>query len=452
MDKVRPAAGIVPVRRQESGWSVLLVQRGRQGRFFPGYHAFPGGGLEPTDADLSQTAARELFEETGLWVGHRQPPADLRRAWLERKISWAGLLAEHPLRPGDLMPAGLRTTPEYALIRFSAQFYLWECPAHQQAEIWPGELEQGDWWTPEQALSAWQAGEICLAPPTQDSLQGLCRALNLEQASQNLCALPEHTPDPIRVRPDLTYLPLLTPTLPPARHTLCFILGQQSVIVVDPGSSDPDQQARLDAVLQGRQVEAVLFTHHHPDHVGGRNWAEERNYPIWCHAQTARLAQLSPARILHDQERIGPWEVLHTPGHASGHLALWHPATATLLSGDLVSGVSTILVSPPDGNMADYMQSLERTRALQPRLVLPSHGGPFGPGSDLLGQTLRHRQQREERVIQALGGSIKEILARAYADVSGPALKWAEISLLAHLQKLEGEGRAQRRDERWCPA
>ena len=449
MSKVRPAAGILPLRLGPDGWSALLVQRGRKGRFFPGFHAFPGGAMDDQDGDHPTCAARELWEETGLWVGPRQPPPDLRR----RGLAWNELLADYPLDLSQLRPAGVRTTPDYALIRFRAQFYAWLCPPGQVAEVWPGELESGAWWNVSEALEAWRSGQIFLAAPTQDSLHALAEAPEWETALQNLCAFPEHTPDPIRIRPGLVYLPLITPTLPPAQHTLCFLLGTEKVVIVDPGAPDSHQLERIKSVLQDRPVEAVLFTHHHADHVGGLDWCLQRDWPIWAHPQTAsQLGLATLDRQLHDGDQVQDWQVLHTPGHASGHLALWEPATKILLCGDLVSGISTILIPPPDGDMGDYFASLRRCQQLQPRLVMPSHGGPFGPGSDLLGQTLQHRLDRESKVLAALGGTFAKILRQAYADVSGPALKLARISLLAHLQKLKREGRAQCRDDRWLPA
>jgi glyoxylase-like metal-dependent hydrolase (beta-lactamase superfamily II)/8-oxo-dGTP pyrophosphatase MutT (NUDIX family) len=453
MVKVRPAAGILPLRRSPEGWSVFLVQRGRAGRFFPGFHAFPGGAMEDDDDHHGLCAARELWEETGLWVGPRQPPAEIRREFLEGKRTWPQVLLDYPLALEALRPAGIRTTPDYAVVRFRAQFFAWDCPLTQQAEVWPGELEHGAWWSVTDALEAWRQGRIFLAAPTQDSLHALAQSPDWDPVCQLLCSFAEDTRDPIRLRPGLAYIPLCTPTLPPARHTMCYLLGEQNVIVVDPGASDPQQLERIERVLQGRAVQAVLCTHHHGDHVGGLDWCVERGWPIWAHAKTAALLSHIPvARHLQDGETIAGWQVLHTPGHASGHLALWEAETGILLCGDLVSSISTILIPPPDGDMGDYLNSLRRCRQLRPRLVLPSHGGPFGPDSDLLGKTLQHRLEREAKVVEALGRPFGEILERAYADVAGPARKMAEMSLQAHLHKLEKEGLAQRREDAWFPA
>ena len=451
MSKVRPAAGILPLRRHNDHWLVYLVQRGRTGRFFPGFHAFPGGVQESQDSDLPHCAARELWEECGLWVGPLQPPPGLRQEWLNGHVPWAEVVDQYPVDWGQLLPAGIRTTPDYALVRFRAQFYVWDCPLRQLAEVWPGELEGGRWWRVEEALEAWRQGQIFLAPPTQDSLIGLSESQTLAEAAERLSSYPEDTADPIRMLPGLSYIPLDTPTLPPARHTLCFLLGEEkAMLVVDPGSADLEQMARVER--HAPNPEAVLLTHHHPDHVGGVARCRELGWPIWAHRRTGELLGIKLDREIGDVEAVGSWVAFHTPGHASGHLALWNERWKILLCGDLASGVSTILVPVPDGNMGDYLDSLRRCISLRPNLVLPSHGGPFGPGSDLLGQTLKHRLERESRVQQALGGTFEQVLAVAYADVSGPPLEYARISLKAHLEKLQRDGKAHLAGERWLPA
>lgn len=438
--EIRGAAGVIPVRRRPDGWQVYLVQRGSKGRFFPGFHAFPGGGMEACDEeDPRLCAVRELWEETLLWPG--QPPAVRDR----------GRLPDSP-ELHRLRPAGIRTTPDYVLIRFRAHFFLWECPPDQEPEVIPGELLHGRWWDLQEAVEAWTRAEIFCAAPTSDSLQALLRASTWDEAEARLCAIPEHTPDPIPVYPGLAYIPLETPTLPPARHTLCFLLGEESLVVVDPGSADPGQLQRLDRVIGDRTVEAVLFTHHHPDHVGGLSWAQERGIPLWMHRSTADPLGVRPDRELRDGDFVGEWQALHTPGHASGHLALWHPQRRVLLPGDLVSGISTILIASPDGDMADYLQSLRRCIDLQPRLLLPSHGGPFGPGNRLLENTLAHRLERERKVAAALGGTFDEILETAYADAGGPARQLARLSLQSHLRKLVKDGVARQFEDRWLPA
>jgi glyoxylase-like metal-dependent hydrolase (beta-lactamase superfamily II) len=230
------------------------------------------------------------------------------------------------------------------------------------------------------------------------------------------------------------------------------LIGHERVLIVDPGSADPIQLTRISHVLQGRTVEAVIFTHHHGDHVAGMDWCRQQGWPLWGSRPTGHALGVAWDRHLSDADRVQDWQVLHTPGHAAGHLALWHSATGILLSGDLVSGVSTILVPDEAGAMRAYLASLKRCIELSPRLVLPSHGGPFGPSSGLIERTLDHRLQRETKVCQALAtGPIDfdRLLARVYDDVQGAARELARISLASHLRKLVEEGRAQQKNGHW---
>src|SRR5262249_33001183 len=151
---------------------------------------------------------------------------------------------------------------------------------------------------------------------------------------------------------------------------------------------DPGEQRRLFAVLDGRRLDAVVLTHHHPDHVGAANACAERyRVPILAHPWTARaLAGRVPVTPeLHDGQRpdLGPaphgrgrWhlEALHTPGHAPGHLAFHEPAYQLLFTGDMVSTLSSVVIAPPEGDLAAYLESLRRLAGYPARLLLPAHG------------------------------------------------------------------------------
>lgn len=460
---LRPAAGIIPVReRPGSPLEVFLVHRSVRGSFFPGYHAFPGGAQDQGDSDIPglpatlACALRELFEETGMWPG-AAPGSERRRALLDGG-SFREILAEFPPRIDKIVSAGIRNTPAYSPIRFTAQFYLWDAAEAGPAEIWPPELESGAWWPLEKALAAWRSNEIALAAPTQSALLALAHGPTPEDAAAQLVLQDEETGDLIPAAPGWAYVALRTPTLPPAQHTLAYLIGEEDFVLIDPGSSEPEELSRLEGVLGERRPRAVIFTHHHSDHVGGRHWAAERGYPLWGHARTAELVPDVPwARFLEDGDKIAlgnqqELTVLHTPGHAPGHIALWEEKRAILLAADLVSSVSTILVAPPEGDMAQYLAGLSRCRALKPRLLFPSHGGPFGPGSDLLGKTLEHRLAREKKIFESLQVApqdLETLLATAYDDAAPATLPLARASLLAHLEKLRAEGRAVQTDSGW---
>ncbi len=228
-----------------------------------------------------------------------------------------------------------------------------------------------------------------------------------------------HDTDVIRPR-DLSWgvkvFPCKTETLPPATHTNCYALGGSRVVVVDPGPTRQTEQQELVAWLAGmnadhRRVEAVLLTHHHPDHVGAADFlASALNVPIWAHEATASLLPRFPiSRMLADGDVIElagrvnhGWRVLHTPGHAPGHICLFEPALRVLVLGDMVASQGTILIRPQDGDMTEYLHSLERLARLASTLGLPAHGQPIESPVDVLRATYEHRLARERAVLDAV--------------------------------------------------
>lgn len=440
------SAGVIPVR---SG-RVFLLERSPSLRFLPGFHSFPGGVLEDCDRatlvdsgdELAACAARELLEEVGL-LPDRPASPELRRAVLDRSARLERLDASRFIK------AGVRITPPYMPRRFRTQFFLLELTDEEEPEVWPGEASGGRWWAVEEALQAWREGSIFLVAPTLSALETLL-ARSPREAAALLEQMPHGTgvPGPtIPLSPVLRCLTQESATLPPARATMTCLAGS---VLVDPGSALSGELERLRQALDEFPVSEVLLTHHHPDHVAGALAARSWGLPLAAHPETARRLSFAVDRLVEEGERWGDWVALHTPGHAPGHLSLWHQGRGLLLAGDLTAGYGTILIDPEDGgDMAVYLTSLERIRALSPRLIVSAHGPPFGPGSDLPGKLLAHRLERERKVLQALPGSLPELLGRAYADVQGPAAELARRSLLAHLLKLEREGRAVRQGNAW---
>lgn len=257
--------------------------------------------------------------------------------------------------------------------------------------------------------------------------------------------------------PGIRVLALRTPTLPPAAHTNVYLVGPQAgpVVVVDPGSPYPDQQAVLDTVLAELPIAAVLLTHHHGDHVGGAAALAARwNVPIAAHAATARrlAGRVAVSVLLDDGETFHGATAVHTPGHAEGHLCF--EIGEASIAGDMVAGIGTILIDPSEGDMAAYLASLERMRDRAATTLLPAHGPAIRDGRAKLTEYLAHRRMREERAAAALAGAprtLGELVPVVYSDT--PPVLWplAERSLLAHLIKLERDGRARASEdrERW---
>jgi len=249
-----------------------------------------------------------------------------------------------------------------------------------------------------------------------------------------------------------------TPTLPPATHTNSYALGSREVILVEPATPYEDERrawvewARA-LPSQGRTPIAIVATHHHEDHVSGAEFlARETGLPLWAHEATR--ARLDPsvqiARSLREGEiLLGSWRVLHTPGHAPGHICLHDEASGALVCGDMVASVGTILIAPGDGDMRVYVEQLARLEALGARVALPAHGDPIDEPSSLFRRYIAHRGMREEKIVEALRGrerTAADLVPDAYADTPAHLWPFAALSLQAHLDKLVSDGRVAVRE------
>ena len=280
---------------------------------------------------------------------------------------------------------------------------------------------------------------------------------------------------PRHVARGVELFPARTPTLLPATHTNSYALGDREVLLVEPATPYEDERREWLAwarafSTQGRRAVGIVLTHHHPDHVGGAEvFSRELGLPLWAHEATAaRLPELRIDRRLVDGEELvlegevpSRWRVLHTPGHAAGHVCLLEEATGTAVVGDMVASVGTILIAPGEGDMIEYLEQLDRLASLGVEVALPAHGEPIaaeagGPSpTELFRYYIAHRLKREARVVSALAGlgpggaSLSALVPVVYADT--PAMMWpvAQLSLEAHLLKLEREGKARRGGEGW---
>jgi glyoxylase-like metal-dependent hydrolase (beta-lactamase superfamily II) len=143
--------------------------------------------------------------------------------------------------------------------------------------------------------------------------------------------------------------------------------------------------------------------------------------------------------------------VMHTPGHARGHLCFYEERTGTLISGDNIVGLGSVLIDPPEGNMRDYLHSLERMRSLENlSVIFGGHGPAIGNPYAKIDEYISHRLEREQNILKAIkegATSPKEILARVYTDVSPKAHTMAERAVMAHLEKLEQDRLVERKTD-----
>jgi len=256
-----------------------------------------------------------------------------------------------------------------------------------------------------------------------------------------------------------------TPTLPPATHTNSYALGGRDVLLVEPATPYEDEQREWvswarELASTGRNILAIVATHHHPDHIGGAALlSKELAVPVWAHRETASRIDVPVARRLEDGDEIvlaGPrdeaWQVLHTPGHAPGHVCLFEPRSRTAIVGDMVASVGTILIAPGEGDMAVYLQQLERLASLDASLALPAHGEPIDEPTAVFTRYVAHRKMREEKIFATLaaakasreGMTAGDLVPAAYDDVPPAIWPLAKLSVEAHLEKLERDGRIER--------
>ena len=229
--------------------------------------------------------------------------------------------------------------------------------------------------------------------------------------------------------------------------TNTYLIGKEEITVLDPG---PAMDSHIDAITSAKgKIKQIVVTHTHPDHSPGVKLLQERidvpAYGMLTETSKGQDRSFNPDKILKDGDTFEETEftlkVVHTPGHASNHLCYILEEEEFIFTGDHIMNGSTVVIGPPDGNMKQYLDSLEKLKNFKLSKIAPGHGEVLDSPHEVAEWIINHRLQREGKVAEALKeatkGNPESLVARVYDDVDSSLFPIAKASLLAHLIKLE---------------
>ena len=450
MSKVRDA--VVAVLRVND--QICAIVRQSHLLSFPGYHSFPGGKVDRTDADT-------LPEAPGLEGLDPQQFNALCRE-LQEELCF-DLIAG--LRDGTILrvqPLALALAPPFDFVRFRSQFYRIDLACKPDLTPDSGEIAELMWNTPNELLEHFRTGDALMVPPTRWLLEGLadnmdCGDLGDLSPKFNY----DHEVPCMEVLHGLRTLHVPSQTLPPATRTNAFRIGDADApqLLVDPSPESKDELTRLLQTLASDPPELVFLTHHHPDHHQFANVLARRlGLPVCISADSHGRIRAKhgfdyfdgvEVRLVGESDVMTRWHgedvrVYSVPGHDEGQLALAPESLRWFIVGDLIQGVGTVVISAPEGDMAKYFCTLERVIDLNPDVIIPSHGIPMR-SVHRLSVTLQHRRERELRILELhqSGHRNQAILETVYEGVDERLLPYAMRNIESHLVKLREEGRVQ---------
>lgn len=267
--------------------------------------------------------------------------------------------------------------------------------------------------------------------------------------------------EPCTLKPGIRRLIAPNAGLMTGPGTNTYLVGTDNVAVIDPG---PCIERHIDAIIAmaGGVIRWVLVTHTHPDHspaaapLAKQTGAELLGIDAPDGPQQDKTFRAD--RRLADGDRLTTDEfeltALHTPGHASNHLCYLEQEHRWLFTGDHIMNGSTVVINPPDGNMSDYLRSLDALRDKPIAAIAPGHGAPMHEPLREIDALIEHRLKRERKVVERLAGlpdsTLSTLVAAVYDEVDPRLHRLAERSLLAHLEKLKDDGLAREVGGRWC--
>jgi hydroxyacylglutathione hydrolase len=255
----------------------------------------------------------------------------------------------------------------------------------------------------------------------------------------------------------------LNPGMMTGPGTNTYLVGRRDPILIDTGAGVADYVPLLESYLAERgwpRPSRVVLTHRHRDHMGGVE-ALRRRFPGLRVAKMIHRDAALPEGIedLREGARVEGEGVtlvpIHTPGHASDHLCYYLVEEEAVFTGDVVLGGSTTVIPAEDGDLGDYLRSLERLLGLRLKRIYPAHGPVIEDGPGRVREYIDHRLMRERQILEGLGeglGTIPVLVKRIYVDVGEHLHPVAAQSVESHLKKLAREGRAREERVRDAPS
>jgi glyoxylase-like metal-dependent hydrolase (beta-lactamase superfamily II)/8-oxo-dGTP pyrophosphatase MutT (NUDIX family) len=450
-------------------------------------------------------AIRECFEEAGILFLSRKDnqPLNAESLMHYRKRPFAELLENEDLHiPADALAYyGHWITAPGRPRRFDTRFFLAVAPEGQVGSHDAVETVHDVWITPREALERGARNEIELVPATQHTLQDLKGFATAREAFDTVRARPEpevnracwaqgkdgaklfrradpayfeiHWSDPeetgetsydlapgVPKRLDrfVTRIIAPNPGVMTGPGTNTYLVGEGDIAVIDPGPAiDPHIQLLISETKN--RLRWILCTHTHMDHspaalaLKAATGAQVLGRP----APQGQDETFKADFVLEGGQRVDLGEIglraIHTPGHASNHLCYLLEQTKMLFTGDHVMQGSTVVINPPDGDMREYLRSLEKLLGEDLAIIAPGHGYLIGAPHNEVRRLIAHRLGRERKVVRALQqlgeASVDELLPVVYDDVPTRIHRVAARSLTAHLDKLAAEGAVRAAGERY---
>lgn len=487
----RPTTTMTLTRKSRNGIEVLLGLRADTMPAFPGFWAFPGGGLSRVDSqsvdELEQlqgehakaiaAMSREMVEELGYaWNGNKMVAVDddSRNAVIKDKTNWLPLVREGkiPCSMDGIKVISRRITPPFAPVSFDNVFL--HLHAGDKEDLVEINLEEQTefvdamWDTPENIFNKWKNHEIKVAPPVVSLLHTFIKMISkygndIDSISEEL-SFTKPGKRAIWFAYGVEVIPVQTATLPPATHTNCYLVGEPNsdFIIVDPAIKLREDMEKLANAVDrhGGELQAILFTHGHSDHLADWDLLREAfDVPIWSSSETKESIEsskkVSVSMVVEDGDDIElgqvTWKALKTPGHDAGHICLL--SDAGLIAGDMVAGIGTILIPSDTGNMEVYIEQLERLKNMNPNLVFPSHGPIIPLPQKKFNFYIKHRKARNEKIINAIrnGAEKIDVISKiAYEDSPNAHPGLALDQTRSHLLSLERQGIVSQDSNSWA--